>query len=75
MKNIALYYGATNQLDAMSMDSSLHTSADERQPKLPGANFLAAKKFDRRPPIDVRWAGGTAAGHSAPEHTGDPCRS
>ena len=28
MKNIALYDGATNQLDAMSMDSSLHTSAD-----------------------------------------------
>ena len=30
MKNIALYYGATNQLDAMSMDSSLHTSADDQ---------------------------------------------
>jgi hypothetical protein len=28
MKNIALYDGATNQLDAISMDSSLHTSAD-----------------------------------------------
>jgi hypothetical protein len=24
-----------------------------KSPKLPGANFLAVKKFDRRPPIDV----------------------
>src|ERR1700730_16062129 len=30
MKNIALYYGATIQLDAISMDSSLHTSADDQ---------------------------------------------
>jgi len=30
MKNIALYDGATIQLDAISMDSPLHASADDQ---------------------------------------------
>jgi hypothetical protein len=30
MKNIALYDGATIQLNAICMDSSLHTSADDQ---------------------------------------------
>src|SRR5262245_33525395 len=52
----ATIWGGGTTMVAMSLSGSMPPAASRyccKSPKLPGANFPAVKKSDRRPPIDV----------------------